>query len=164
MIRDATENDAADIAAIYNHYIEDTIISFEETPLGVAEMAGRIAQAQKAGFSWLVAVDGANLVGYACSSRWNTRAAYRHSVEVSVYLRDDARGCGWGTRLYEALFARLRESGVHTAIAGIALPNEGSVALHEKFGMQKAAHYKAVGRKFGQWIDVGYWQLIIGEG
>ncbi|MFC6521833.1 GNAT family N-acetyltransferase [Undibacterium arcticum] len=85
------------------------------------------------------------------------------SVEVSVYLDAAVARRGFGTRLYQALFSTLRERGVHVAMGGIAQPNPASVALHEKFGMQKVAHFKEVGFKFDQWLDVGYWQIVLSD-
>lgn len=96
------------------------------------------------------------MIGYAYASKWKGRCAYRYSVEVSVYLHAEQSGQGMGTALYSALFKQLSELGYHVAIGGIALPNAASVALHEKFGMKKVAHFKEIGFKFGQWVDVGY--------
>lgn len=158
-IRDATPNDAAALAAIYNHYIEHTIITFEEELLSAQEMRQRIEKVLAAGHSWLVALDNDSVIGYAYSCQFRERVAYRFAVEVSVYLAHDTVSKGWGTRLYEALFAQLRTKQFRTAIGGIALPNAASVAIHEKFGMAKVAHFEAVGFKFGEWIDVGYWQV-----
>ncbi len=159
VIRDAIDSDAAALADIYNYYVRNTAITFEEVPLTASEMSQRVAGILAAGYVWLVAVDNQRVVGYACSSPWKPRAAYRHTVEISVYVAHDAVSTGWGTRLYQAIFLRLRESAVHIAIGGIALPNTTSVALHEKFGMEKVAHFKEVGFKHGAWIDVGYWQV-----
>lgn len=159
MIREATREDAAALADIYNHYILNTVITFEEVALTADEFAKRIEKVQSAGHPWLVAQDGECVVGYAYAAKWHERAAYRHTVEVSVYLAHDCGGLGWGTRLYDTLFAALRETSVHIAIGGIALPNAASVAIHEKFGMEQVAHFHQVGRKFDQWIDVGYWQV-----
>jgi L-amino acid N-acyltransferase YncA len=163
MIREATRDDAAALADIYNHYILNTVVTFEEVALTADEFAKRIDKVQSAGYSWLVAQDGERVVGYAYAAKWHERAAYRHTVEVSVYLAHDCAGMGWGTRLYGNLFAALRETSVHVAIGGIALPNAASVAIHEKFGMEQVAHFRQVGRKFGQWIDVGYWQVRLPE-
>ncbi|MEM8491625.1 MAG: N-acetyltransferase family protein [Pseudomonadota bacterium] len=159
MIRDATESDAGAITRIYNHYIQNTFITFEEEVLTDRDLIDRIRGVQASGFSWLVAVENGRVVGYAYSCRWKERAAYKHTAEVSVYLAHDVTSKGWGTQLYEALFATLRKNSVHVAIGGIALPNPASVAIHEKFGMQKVAHFKQVGRKFERWQDVGYWQV-----
>lgn len=163
MIREATEGDAAALADIYNHYILNTDVTFEETALTTDEFAQRIEKVQSSGYSWLMAEDSGRAIGYAYATKWHERAAYRHTVEVSVYLAPDCAGQGWGTRLYEALFAGLRQTPVHIAIGGIALPNAASVAIHEKFGMEKVAHFHQVGWKFGQWIDVGYWQVQLSE-
>jgi phosphinothricin acetyltransferase len=161
VIRLAEVTDAAAIASIYNPYIANTTITFEEQLLSAEQIAQRIRDIHVAGLPWLVAEDGAQVVGYAYASAWKARSAYRHSVEVSVYLQDQAQGKGWGSRLYEALFSALKERQVHVAIGGIALPNPGSVALHEKFGMKQVAHFEQVGFKFGRWLDVGYWQKLL---
>ncbi len=160
-IRDAHASDAPAIAAIYNPYITGTTISFEEEPVPEAEMARRIADVQAAGLPWLVAEEGGAVIGYAYATKWRVRHAYRYSVESSVYLAPAAARKGIGSVLYAALFARLRAGGVHLVIGGIALPNDASVALHEKMGYEKAAHFKEVGFKFGRWLDVGYWQKTL---
>ena len=110
---------------------------------------------------WLVAERGGAVVGYAYATRWRPRRAYRFSAEVTVYVAGGLGGQGIGSRLYERLLPVLRERGVHAAMGGIALPNEGSIRLHEKFGFTKAAHFEQAGLKFGRWIDVGYWQLLL---
>ena len=110
---------------------------------------------------WIVIEDEGQVVGYAYASRWKSRCAYRYSVETTVYLSAAATGKGFGSLLYEHLIADLRQHSIHSLIGGIALPNTASVSLHEKFGFEKVAHFKEVGWKFNQWIDVGYWELII---
>ena len=105
--------------------------------------------------------DEGQVVGYAYASRWKSRCAYRYSVETTVYLSSAATGKGFGSLLYEHLIAELRQRSIHSLIGGIALPNNASVSLHEKLGFEKVAHFKEVGWKFNQWIDVGYWELII---
>ena len=160
-IRAATAADAAALARIYNYYITDTIVTFEETPVSAADMASRLAETDELKLPWLVAQTGAGVQGYAYASRWKGRCAYRRSVEVTVYIEREAVGQGLGTQLYAALFDHLRRTDMHVAIGGIALPNEASVALHEKFGMRKVAHFSEVGYKFGRWLDVGYWQLVL---
>jgi L-amino acid N-acyltransferase YncA len=160
MIRTATVADAAAIADIYNRYVRETVITFEETPVPTDEMARRIADVG-ARYPWLVfEYDGA-VVGWAYATEWKTRSAYRFSVETTVYLADSHRGRGTGTALYEALIAELKARKLHTAIGVIALPNPSSVALHEKLGFAKIGHVAEVGRKFDRWVDVGYWQLIL---
>lgn len=158
-IRPATLEDAAAICAIYNPYIATTTISFEEQPVTPQDMAQRIAEVQAAGLPWLAALDGERLLGYAYATRWRARPAYRTSVESTVYLDREQGGRGLGSLLYRALLDDLRTREVHMVIGGIAQPNERSVALHEKMGFRKAAHFSEVGRKFGRWVDVGYWEL-----
>ncbi|HYD80064.1 MAG TPA: arsinothricin resistance N-acetyltransferase ArsN1 family B [Paucimonas sp.] len=160
-IRAAAASDAAAIAAIYNHYVLATAITFEEQAVSDADMAARIGDVAAAGLPWLVAEREGRVIGYAYATKWRARPAYRYSVEVSVYTDAQAGVRGAGSALYEALFAELRARSVHVAIGGIALPNEKSVALHEKFGMRKVAHFSEVGYKFGRWLDVGYWQAVL---
>jgi len=162
VIRDACPADAEAIAAIYNPYIAGSCISFEEEPVPVDDMRARIAAVQDGGLPWLVLeTAGGAVAGYAYASKWRVRHAYRFSVESTVYLARDSTGKGYGTALYTALLQRLREAGCHVAIGGIALPNGASVALHERMGYKKVAHFGEVGWKFGAWIDVGYWQLTL---
>jgi phosphinothricin acetyltransferase len=161
MIRDLRPDDAQAICDIYNHYVLNTTITFEEEAVGVEAMRRRIEEITRA-FPWLVLSEDGRIDGYAYACPWKTRSAYRHTVESGIYLRSDAVGRGMGTRLYGALLARLRDQGTHAVIGGIALPNPPSVALHERLGFEKIGHFKAVGFKFGQWIDVGYWQVLLG--
>jgi len=163
MIRPATTHDAPEVADIYNHYIRETVITFEEEAVSSDEMASRIGDNLTSGLPWLVAEDAGTIAGYAYASKWKGRCAYRYSVESTVYLRSASVSRGWGSRLYEALFAELESRSIHTVISGIALPNAASIALHEKFGMEKVAHFKEVGFKFDRWIDVGYWQRTLGN-
>ena len=160
-LRDARATDAAARAAIYNHYIEHTTGSFEEVTLSAPDLAARLAATAEAGLPWLVADAPGGMLGYAYAGPWNGRCAYRATVEVSIYLVPDATGAGIGTALYSALFDRLRAGGYHAVIGGIALPNPASVALHEKFDMARVALFPEVGFKFGQWLDVGYWQVLL---
>lgn len=160
MIRLARSADAEAVAAIYNHYIRNSVASFEESTLSRDEMALRIDEVHACRLPWLVAEDTTGiLLGYAYATPWRKRSAYRHTVEISTYLTSTEGSKGWGTQLYQSLFKELRKLDIHTVIAGIALPNAVSVALHEKFGMKKVAHFAEVGFKFGEWIDVGYWQI-----
>lgn len=160
-LRDTTPSDADAIALIYNHFITNTAISFEEEPVSATTVRQRIGEVQDAGLPWLVAILDGRVAGYAYATKWRVRAAYRFSVESSVYLSGDCAGKGVGTALYTQLIERLRQAGAHLAIGGIALPNAASVALHEKMGFEKVAHFSEVGRKFDRWIDVGYWQLTL---
>lgn len=163
VIRPVEPCDIERIAEIYNHYILHTVVTFEEEVVSGREMADRIQEVSSASLPWLVAEDSNRVLGYAYAGKWKGRCAYRFSVESTVYLDPSAIGRGLGAALYDALFAALRRRSTHAIIGGIALPNTASVALHEKFGMQKVAHFKGVGFKFGRWIDVGYWQVCLGE-
>lgn len=153
--------DAEAVAGIYNHYVTETIITFEEEAVSSAEIYQRLQDVQSSSLPWLVAEQAGEVVGYAYGSQWKGRCAFRFSMEVTVYVSPGRLGYGIGSRLYSQLLPALRERGIHVAIAGIALPNKGSRTLHEKFGFTKVAHFKEVGFKFNRWIDVGYWQLIL---
>lgn len=162
-IRHAAPGDAVPVAEIYNPYVTDTCITFETEPVTAAEMATRIRETADAGLPWLVAIDQGSLVGYAYASRWKGRCAYRYSVESTVYLSPSGMGKRIGHALYQALVDRLRSQGIHTVIGGIALPNERSIALHERMGFQQVARFGQVGFKHDRWIDVGYWQLVFDD-
>ncbi|WP_035373402.1 arsinothricin resistance N-acetyltransferase ArsN1 family B [Pseudoduganella violaceinigra] len=159
LIRSAHPADAAAIAAIYNHYVASSTITFEEAEVGADVMAVRIAKVISSKLPWLVIEQDGKVLGYAYASKWKERSAYRFSVESSIYLQQEARGRGLARKLYQHLFELLRQSGVHLVIGGVALPNDASVGLHRKMGFQPVGAFKEVGRKFGRWIDVSYWQL-----
>lgn len=159
--RSAVEADAAAIADIYNHHVLHTIVTFEEEAVSTAEMSRRIAELQAQDLPWLVAERGGSVVGYAYGGRWRPRASYRFSTESTVYVAADHVRTGVGAALYGQLLPALRRRGMHVVLGGISLPNAGSVALHERFGFEKVAHFSEVGYKLGRWIDVGYWQLLL---
>lgn len=160
MIRPARSEDAAQICDIYNHYVRETVITFEEQPVPPTEMAKRMADIT-ARLPWLVWEEDGRILGYAYASPWRVRAAYRHSVEASIYLTPAATGRGIGSGLYRALIEDVRHRDTHCVIGGAALPNPASVALHEKLGFEKVAQFKQVGFKFGRWVDVAYWELLL---
>lgn len=164
MIRPALAADATDVAGIYNHYVRHTTVTFEEEPVADAGMAERIAEALDARLPFLVAAVDGRVEGFAYGSKWKGRCAYRFSAEVTVYLRAGLERRGLGSALYAALLPELQALGMHALLGGIALPNAASIALHEKFGFTKCAHLREVGRKFDQWVDVGYWQLLLPAG
>ena len=158
LIRLAVEDDAAELAAIYRPYVEDSRISFEDVAPDAAEMARRL-RGDPAGFHpWLLAEEDGRLLGYAASSPFRTRRAYRWTVETGIYLASDAHGRGIGRALLSELLWLLERQGYVAAIGAIALPNPASVALHEKLGFTYAGTYRGVGHKFGEWMDVGLWQ------
>jgi L-amino acid N-acyltransferase YncA len=160
-IRAVAADDAAAIARIYNHYVTDTIVTFEEDPVTSSEIESRIREIESASLPWLVAEQNGEVVGYAYAGKWKARRGYRIAVEVTVYLDAACAGRGIGSALYAELLAELKSKGIHTAMGGIALPNDASIKLHEKFGFKKVAHFKENGIKFGKLIDVAYWQLML---
>jgi phosphinothricin acetyltransferase len=160
-VRPAVTTDAEAIARIYNHYILNTVITFEEEPVTAQVMAARVAEVQGASLPWLVAESEGTVVGYAYANKWKARSAYRYSVETTIYLEKGREGGGIGTRLYADLLSILRTQGIHVAIGGAALPNEASAALHEKLGFDRVATFRQVGFKHGRWVDVAYWQVTL---
>jgi phosphinothricin acetyltransferase len=160
MIRPCLPSDAPQVCEIYNHYVRNTVVTFEEVDVTEREMAQRISEIRSQ-LPWLVWEEEGTIAGYAYAAPWKTRSAYRFSVETTVYLSRTAIGRGIGTRLYKVLLVDLRERKIHSVIGGIALPNAASVALHERLGFAKIAQFKEVGWKFDKWIDVGYWELLL---
>lgn len=159
MIREATAADAEAVRAIYEPYVRETAISFEDEVPSVEEMAARIAGS----WSWLVYELDGRVVGYAYAGRFHARPAYRWSCEVSVYLAADAHRRGIGRALVTALLERVRDLGMVNAFAGIALPNAASQGLFESLGFERAATYESVGYKLGSWHDVDWFQLGLRE-
>jgi phosphinothricin acetyltransferase len=160
--RVALIEDAAAIAAIYAHYVRDTAVSFEVEPPAAAEIAQRMGQVL-AGHPWLVAEISGRVVGYAYGCEHRARRAYRWSVDVAVYLSAEVHRQGIGRRLYRALFALLRAQAYVNAYAGIVLPNDASLALHQSMGFEPVGTYRDVGFKAGRWRDVGWWSLLLNE-
>lgn len=160
-IRLARAEDGDEIARIYNPFILETTITFEEEVVSGEEMGRRIADVLDQGLPWLVAEVDGQVAGYAYATRFRPRAAFRHSVESSVYLAPQAQGRGLGRALYEDLLQRLKAAGRHAVVASIALPHPHSVALHERLGFRQVGVLQEVGFKFGRWVDVGYWQVNI---
>jgi L-amino acid N-acyltransferase YncA len=159
IIRSADSNrDAAACAAIYAPHVAESATSFEEDPPDAAEFAERIARTS-ATHPWLVAERDGGVVGFAYACPHRTRAAYRWAADVSVYLAAEQRGMGCGRALYAELLGRLRRQRFQVACAGITLPNEASVALHESLGFVAVGVYRRIGWKAGAWRDVGWWQL-----
>ena len=159
-IRPVSSDDAEAICAIYNYYVQNSTISFEEEGVSPTEMSRRIVDVTES-LPWLVIENEGVVDGYAYATKWRARSAYRFSVEISVYLSPNAIGKGYGANLYANLMEQLAILGVHAVIAGIALPNEKSIKLHEKIGLKKIAHFEQVGFKNQQWVDVGYWQKML---
>ena len=158
-IRNCGPGDYDDVVRIYNHYIEHSHATFDLTPYSVGERVPWFAEfADRGPYQLLVAdVDG-EVVGYCYSSRFNPRPAYDVSVETTVYVTAEAAGRGIGSALYEELFRRLEGSGLHGAYAGITLPNDASVRLHEKFGFHRIGVETEVGYKFDKYWDVARYE------
>lgn len=157
--RQATVEDATTIRAIYGHYVETTTSTFEFEIPTVAEVRHRIVQFPR--HPWLVALDAAEVIGYAYACPFENREGYRFTVETSIYLREGCVGRGNGQTLYSDLLSTLKDLGFVRAVARIALPNPRSQRLHERLGYRKVAHFEKIGHKFDQWIDVGYWQRTL---
>ncbi|TAM96161.1 MAG: N-acetyltransferase family protein [Rhizobiaceae bacterium] len=160
MIRNATDADAPAICAIYNHYVADTVVTFEEQPVTTTEMRSRMTAVLER-LPWLVLEHDDAITGYAYASPWKSRAGYRFTVESSIYLAPAYAGRGFGSALYASLLENLRARNIHCVIGGASLPNPASAALHEKLGFAKVAHFRENGFKFGRWIDVAYWHLLL---
>jgi phosphinothricin acetyltransferase len=160
VVRAATLDDLEALTAIYNHYVINSTITFDLHPFTVAERRRWFDDHAESGpHRLLVATDEhGSCAAYSTSSRWRPKPAYDTTVEVSVYCRPDARGRGWGTALYRELFTTLLQEDVQTIVAGISLPNEASVALHRSFGFRPVGVFHAVGRKFGQFWDVAWFE------
>jgi L-amino acid N-acyltransferase YncA len=158
VIRPARPDDAAAIAAIYAAEVTGGTATFELDPPDAAAMARRMER----GLPWLVWDEG-GVRAYAYAAPWNARAAYRWTVETTIYVAADAQRRGIGRRLYAALLDALTAQGFTQAIAQIALPGPGSVALHEALGFRAAGRIARVGWKHGRWIDVGFWQRALAD-
>ena len=161
-IRSATADDAAAIAAIYAPYVTGTVVSFETEAPDAAGFAGRMAEGEGC-YPWLVACDPGTgaVLGYAYACAFRSRPAYRFSVETTVYVADGAQRRGAGSLLYRTLLPVLEAQGYAQAIAAITLPNEASVALHERFGFRPVGVYEKVGFKLREWRSVGLWQRAL---
>ncbi len=154
-IRPATDGDLAAIAAITNHYIATSAIHFAYEPIALAELAAQ----RDPRYPWLVIEEGA-VVGFAKAGAWRDRTAYAWTCEVGLYLAEQGgvRGRGLGTALYTALLDEVARRGFRSAIAGIALPNDASVALHQRLGFEPVGTVRDAGWKMGRWHDVAFWQ------
>ncbi|HYE63200.1 MAG TPA: GNAT family N-acetyltransferase [Phycisphaerales bacterium] len=160
LVRPFTEHDVAPANALTNHYIQHTAIHFATQPATDAEFRdGWLSTREK--FPWFAAEVAGKFAGYAKAYTWRTRAAYDRTAEVGLYVHPDFHRRGVGRALYAALINDCKARRLHTLVAGIALPNEGSVKLHEACGFTHTGTFREVGRKFDQWHDVGFWQLML---
>ena len=159
-VRDARSDDASAIAEIYNHYILTSHATFELETIDAGELRSRIDDTVEKGLPFLVGERAGSIIGYAYGRPFRPRPGYRFAVETAVYVDLGNQSGGVATALYDVLIPRLFDLGAHSLIATIALPNDASVRLHEKFGFVKSGELREVGQKFDRWVDVGYWQLI----
>jgi len=160
MIRGIKSDDAAAISAIYNYYVENTVITFEEEPVSVKTMEERI-RAITAHYPALVWEEAGEILGYAYVHAWHERSAYRFTAEDSIYLKHGLEGKGIGTALFKRLLEEVRKLDLHALMSVITVPNAVSVGFHEKFGFKQAGCFAEAGFKFGRRLDVGYWELIL---
>jgi len=156
-IRPAHEDDFPAITAITNHYIATTTIHFATEPLAVDALRAMWA-GYRDRYPWLVAEEAGHVVGYAKAGTWRDRAAYAWTPEIGLYVAPDARGRGLGTALYGVLLDELARRGFRSAIAGITLPNDASLALHRAFGFTSVGVVRDAGWKHGRWCDVEFFQ------
>ena len=156
MIREVTYSDTGMTAEIYNYYILNSIITFELDPITPEEIMNRMEKYKEVG-PYLVYEENGEIIGYTYVSKFRERNAYEHSFESTIYLKNGFGGNELGSRLYSELLAHVSLKG-HTIISRIALRNEASVKLHEKCGFRKVGHFSEVDKKFGKWIEVGFWQ------
>lgn len=161
MIRNATNKDALRIAEIYNYYIEQTIITFEEIPVSSAIISQRIDKIIAKGYPFIVYEQEGEIIGYAYLNNWRERSAYDITLETSVYIDKEFVGKGFGSHLYQLLIEKARVIGIHSLIGIISLPNDASRKLHKKFGFDLIGNFRESGIKFGEYVDVEFWQLML---
>ncbi|CAL9487213.1 Phosphinothricin N-acetyltransferase [Streptomyces sp. enrichment culture] len=160
-VRPGTEGDLEALTDLYNHYVSETAITFDTAPLTPEERRPWLLSHPVDGPYRLMVATGTGprrILGYATSSPFRAKPAYATSVETTVYVAPDAGRRGIGTLLYQALFEALAGEDLHRAYAGIAQPNEASTRLHERFGFRHVGTYREVGRKFGRWWDVAWYE------
>ena len=162
-VRPATEHDLGPINDVYNRYVVETHFTFDIEPMTLDARREWFEHYDNSGrYRVFVGVSDGAVVGYASSSRFRPKPGYETSVETTIYLAPDAVGRGIGTKLYEELFKSLEGEDLHRAYAGIALPNQASIALHERFGFKRVAHFTEQGRKFDRYWDVGWYEKPLG--
>ena len=158
-IRDITLNDASAVCRIYNHYIENTVITFETSPVTGEEMQKRIQEVIDSECPWYIGEVDGKIAGYVYLHNFHPRTAFSKTKEVAIYLHKDYLEKGFGSALINYLLRKINTKEIHVLIAGITIPNEKSIRMHEKFGFKQVSLMKEVGWKFNQWVDIGYWQL-----
>ena len=164
MIRNAELRDAKEIAEIYNYYIKETVITFETEEIDSIEMEKRIKKTQDLNYPFIVYEENNKIIGYAYVGIWRERNAYKDTLETSIYIDKDQKTKGIGRKLYKRLIELSEEIGAHVLIGVLSYPNLASQRLHESIGFEKIGCFKEVGKKFGKFVDVEFWSLILKEG
>lgn len=159
MIRDVNIQDAEQIVNIYNYYVLNSIVTFDEFPFSEQDFKERIKTISSQ-YPFIVFEEDHQILGYAYANMFRQKPAYNKTVETTIYLKNDVQGKHIGTELYSELLKILKDQNYHAIIGGLTLPNSASVRLHEKLGFKQVAHFKEVGFKFNTWLDVGFWELI----
>jgi phosphinothricin acetyltransferase len=160
ILRPVKESDAENITKIYNYYVKNTTVTGDEIPFSIENMRDKIKNKSQ-NYPWLVLEENFNILGYIYIDHWRMRSAYKHSAELSVYIHHEIRSKGFGSKLFQGLIEELKKQNFHSIVSAIVLPNDPSIALHEKFGFKKVAHFIEVGYKFEKWLDLGYWELLL---
>lgn len=158
MIRSVEITDAQELLNIYNYYVLNSTVNFDIEPVGLETFINKIKRI-KTDYPFIVYKEGGEILGYAYGSRFRPRPAYNNTVESTVYVKHTAHGKQIGSKLYAALIELLKETNLHTVLGVLTIPNDASIRLHEKFGFQQVANLKQVGLKFGEWQNIGIWQL-----
>ena len=159
MIRDVNLKDAKQIVEIYNYYVLNSIITFDEIPFSEQDFIERI-ETISSQYPFIVFEEDNHILGYAYANMFRQKPAYKNTVETTIYLKNGVQGKQIGSQLYTELLKKLKDQNYHAIIGGLTLPNDASVKLHEKLGFKQVAHFKEVGFKFNKWLDVGFWELI----
>lgn len=158
MIRNVRIEDAKQLVDIYNYYVLNSVVTFDDLAFDSAFFEDKI-KSISAHFPFFVFEENSEILGYAYANKWRQKPAYKNTVESTIYLKQSATGKQIGTKLYTYLLSELKKQNYHAIIGGLSLPNDASIKLHERLGFKKVAHYNEVGRKFNKWVDVAFWQL-----
>lgn len=161
MIREVRLEDAEQLSIIYNHYVLNSIVTFDDVPLSKDDFIKKIETIISSSLPFLIFEENNFILGYSYANNWRVKPAYKNTVESTVYVKHNHQGKRIGYNLYLELLERLKSQGIHTVIGGLSLPNTASIKLHENFGFKKVAHFNEVGFKFNKWVDVGFWQLML---
>ena len=161
MIRSVRLSDAKAITKIYNYYIKETTVTFETEEITEKEMKSRITKTLEYGYPFIVYEEDGIVTGYAYVRKWRERISYDNTLETSIYVDKDKKTKGTGKKLYNSLIELCRKSGVHVLIGVLADTNTASQKLHENTGFEKTGHFKEAANKFGKFIGVEFWSLIL---